>query len=408
MPTHERQSGRTAFAPIDFRTRFPALDGIRALAIVGVFAEHYGGGSHGGLVLNAINTVRGRGWLGVDLFFVLSGFLITGILYDTLGDSRYFQRFFARRSLRIFPVYYAVFVLLLLLTPWLHYQWRPGHALFLVYLGNFLGNYNFDYYTIFTGVRDGLRIHPGLRVDIGHFWSLCVEEQFYFLWPVAVFLLRTRRRILAAAFTLCAVAFALRCVVVTHAAAPLAEQWIVRTLPFRMDALLAGAVLALLLRGPNADKVQRGCKAAFLLGAAATLSIFWLSPDYDSPWLLTIGYTVIALACAGLIGSTLRLGGPAFRLFHLRPLRVLGKYSYGFYIYHLLFRSEWIALLVYLQHKTHSLAVSGVIALSLNFALTFAVSKLSYDLFESKILRFKRGFEYDAEVRTHRHAFRTE
>ncbi len=66
------------FAPIDFRRRFPALDGLRALAIIAVFCAHYGGGSHGGHILTTLNRIRLYGWMGVDLFFVLSGFLITG------------------------------------------------------------------------------------------------------------------------------------------------------------------------------------------------------------------------------------------------------------------------------------------------------------------------------------------
>jgi len=112
------------FRPIDFKTRFPALDGIRGLAVGMVFINHFGGGAHGGPILRAVNQVRERGWAGVDLFFVLSGFLITGILFDTRTDSKFFRRFFARRSLRIFPVFYLVVAVLLLLTPLFQYQWR--------------------------------------------------------------------------------------------------------------------------------------------------------------------------------------------------------------------------------------------------------------------------------------------
>jgi peptidoglycan/LPS O-acetylase OafA/YrhL len=79
------------FAPINFKDRFPALDGIRAMAVTMVFMDHFGGGAHGGRVLNVINVIRERGWVGVDLFFVLSGFLITGILFDTRNDSHFFK-----------------------------------------------------------------------------------------------------------------------------------------------------------------------------------------------------------------------------------------------------------------------------------------------------------------------------
>ena len=389
------------FAPIDFRNRFPALDGLRAFAICAVFADHYGGGSHGGKLLNLINMARGYGWLGVDLFFVLSGFLITGILYDTLDDSRYFFRFFARRSLRIFPVYYLVFAVLLLLTPVLLLQWRWGHALFLIYMGNFLANYNFSYYEIASA-----RSHMYL-VSISHFWSLCVEEQFYLLWPVAMYFLRKRRNIFIGAISLSLLAIVLRALEFAWKGPALAEQWIGRTLPFRMDALLIGGMLALLLRGPNADAIQRNCKWIFLGGAVPTIAIFVFSPMYNSPWKLIPGLTFIGISCAGLIGSTLRTGGLAYRIFNLKPLRILGKYSYGFYIYHLLFRWVWIQFLIWCGAKFHSLAIAGMVALTTNFVVTFLVSKISYDFFESRFLKYKVHFEYDREQASHRHAFTT-
>ena len=387
------------FAPIDFRNRFPALDGLRALAILAVFFEHYGGGSHGGKLMMLVNRVRLYGWVGVDLFFVLSGFLITGILYDTLGDSHYFKRFFARRSLRIFPIYYLVFAVLFALTPFLLYQWRPGHLLFLVYLGNFLGNYDFSYYDIAS------RRFASATVEIGHFWSLCVEEQFYLLWPPLVYAVRRRRSLLVAAALLSLSAVALRMGLYLYGGAELSERWSVRTLPFRVDSLLAGAMLALLLRGSRSDAVQRSCKWAFLVGSAGAIGIFSLSGSLRDLLYSGFAFSFTALASAGLIGCTLRAGSTAYKVFDWKPLRTLGKYSYGFYIYHLLFAKLWIALLVLLGTRLHSLAAAGAIALPLNFVTTFLVAKVSYDFYEKRFLRYKVHFEYDTELSAHRHAF---
>jgi peptidoglycan/LPS O-acetylase OafA/YrhL len=387
------------FLPIDFKDRFPALDGIRAFAVTMVFLEHFGGGSHGGRILSLLNVVRLHGWLGVDLFFVLSGFLITGILFDTRNDSHFFKRFYMRRCLRIFPVFYLAVAVLLALTPLLHYQWRAGHLLFLVYMGNFLGNYDFSYYTIFSAN------HDTFRASIGHFWSLCVEEQFYLLWPVIVWAIRDRLKLLWTCAAVSVLALALRCLMFWTAGPATAETWIVRTLPFRMDALLIGGALALLLRGGNADRWQRLCRPVLLVFSALTLAIFVFSPVYDSPWLMTVGYTCTALASAGLIGVTLRAGSPAFKLFYRRPLRTLGKYSYGFYIYHAIFNWAWISFLGFAVRHLHSLAAAGAIELSSAFLATFLVSKLSYDLFEVKFLRLKRHFEYDSELTEHKHAF---
>lgn len=401
-PASVREPSRAVFPPIDFRTRFPALDGLRGLAILAVFLEHYGGGSHGGTLLVLLNRLRLYGWIGVDLFFVLSGFLITGILFDTLGDSRYFQRFFARRSLRIFPIYYLVFAVLLLLTPIMLYQWRPGHLLFLVYLGNFLGNYDFSYYLIEA------RRFPAASASISHFWSLCVEEQFYLLWPPLIYAVRKRGAILRVAFGLFVLAALFRMAVYHYGGAALSEQWSVRTLPFRMDTLLAGAILALLLRGARADAVQRSCKWAVLAGCAGSLAIFSLDGRAREFMYSGFLYSCIALASAGLVGCTLRTRGLAYRVFSWKPLSILGKYSYGFYIYHVLFARLWITLLVIVTAKLHSLAAAGAITLPLNFLVTFAVAKLSYDHFEKRFLRYKSHFEYDRELATGRTALPTQ
>lgn len=353
---------REPFAPIDFRTRFPALDGIRALAITMVFANHYGGGAtHGGHLLHLVNAIRLRGQQGVDLFFVLSGFLITGILFDTQNDSRFFYRFFGRRAVRIFPVVYLLFAVLAILTPVFGYHWRWLQATFPVYLGNFFGNADFSLYSLTSAT------HPNADVILGHMWSLCVEEQFYMLWPLAIWVLRDRVKLLWAAAGLSVLSLGFRVAMVLVVSPSTAETWIIRTLPFRLDSLLAGALLALALRGPGADRVQQSMKWLFVGGLVPLLLIFWLSPDVRSPWMLTVGLSFAALTSVGLIGMTLRPQSRAFRLFHLRPARALGKYSYGFYVWHVVWADASIALLVYLSHRLHSFTLAGLIELRRSF-----------------------------------------
>jgi peptidoglycan/LPS O-acetylase OafA/YrhL len=397
MPSTQRY-----FAPIDFKSRFPALDGIRALAIVMVFALHYGGGTHGGFVLNVVNQLRQRGWIGVDLFFTLSGFLITGILYDTRMDSHYFKRFFARRSVRIFPIFYLVFSIFLILTPILHYQWKMGHLLFLLYLGNLslAANSSLDVIRSST--------HPAWSAHLIHFWSLCVEEQFYLLWPLVVWLVRDRIRLIGVASGLSVLALLLRVAMVPNVPVSKLEIWITHQLPFRMDSLLLGAILALVLRGPNSNVWQRLCKWSFLIPTIAFIVFSFASPKLSAPWLNTIGFSMLALASAGLIGATLRPGSVAFRLFNLKPLRILGKYSYGFYVYHLLWAGAWSALVAYLTPRFHSSVPANAISAVTNFGLSFLVAKISYDYFEVRFLRFKKNFEYDSELREHKTNFAEE
>ena len=396
----QRTGDSSRFLPIDFKDRFPALDGIRALAVTMVFLLHFGGGSHGGRVLQMFNAFRQHLVVGVDMFFVLSGFLITGILFDTTSDSHFFKRFFARRSVRIFPIVYLLFTVILLLTPVLKYQWHWEHLSFLVYMGNMVGNYNFDYYAVKS------KLFPvGAEANIGHLWSLCVEEQFYLIWPLIVFYIRDRKKLIWTCFGVAGLSLALRFWMVMACTPDTAERWVYRTLPFRLDDLVLGAALALMLRGPSADRVQRACKWLFWAGFLPSVAIDWLQPDTHSPWQLTLALTTVAVASMGLIGMTLRPQSICYRIFSLRPARVLGKYSYGFYVWHLVWINAWIQLLVVITHRTHSLAVAGLVELPLAFITSFLVAKLSYDLFEVRFLKYKRNFEYDSELRTHKTAF---
>ena len=347
-----RVSVRPQFHPIDFTMRFPALDGIRALAVTMVFLEHYGGGgTHGGPVLRVLNTLREHGAIGVDVFFVLSGFLITGILFDTRQDSKFFSRFFGRRTVRIFPIVYLLFAILVLLTPIFHYAWQWKQFTFLVYLGNMFGNADFSVYEVVAR-------NPAANVELGHLWSLCVEEQFYLIWPVVVWLVRDRVKLIRIAAVVSVLTLVLRVVMLLVWSPEMAERWIVRTLPFRLDDLMFGALLALLLRGPAADTVQRGMKWLFLGGFAGYLLVASHSNEQGFAT-LSVGMTAVGLAGMGLIGCTLRPGSVAYRLFDLRPLRVLGKYSYGFYVWHLLWRKAWIQLLIWVTARTHSVAIGG-------------------------------------------------
>jgi peptidoglycan/LPS O-acetylase OafA/YrhL len=165
---------------------FPALDGLRAVAFLMVFSNHY---------LN-----RTWGIAGVDVFFVLSGFLITGILFDTRDEQHRARNFYLRRTLRIFPLYYGCMVLLLLACPVFRWQWDCRWLLWPAYLGNFA---RFLHpaapYSLFQRMADAQvlsRAFPRVQLFFGHFWSLCVEEQFYLVWPWFVFWIQDRKRLI--------------------------------------------------------------------------------------------------------------------------------------------------------------------------------------------------------------------
>jgi len=376
-------------ATVSSRFTYPALDGLRALAVTLVFVEHFGGGSHGGRFLKWFNHVRLAGSSGVSLFFVLSGFLITGILYDTLHDKRFFRNFYARRSLRIFPIFYLILAVCAVLTPVLHYNVQWGHLSFLFYLGNVLANWNWSLYELVSPT------HPALSINMGHFWSLFVEEQFYLIWPVVIFLVRDRVKLIRLSLAVILAVLALRIGMVLLLPIGTAEQFAFRMLPTRADDLLIGALMALLLRGPAAGSWLRRAWY-FFAGGTAGFCILALSRGYfgfQDPYNLTIGLTLISMASAGLIALCIQERTWAFRLLSIRPFRRIGKYSYGFYVYHVLFNRARIAFFLFAVAYFHSLVIGGLVYVLSCYLVVFAVAALSYEFYEKRFLALKSHFQ---------------
>jgi peptidoglycan/LPS O-acetylase OafA/YrhL len=274
VPDDEIVAGNNPHARPENRAFYPALDGLRAIAFLMVFCVHY--------------IYMPWGWAGVDVFFVLSGFLITGILFDSLDDPHRVRNFYMRRTLRIFPLYYG---LMLLLLPFSYGQLSWSWLVWPAYLGNyarFWGHYAFDsplYNLANLQPTAKIAIHGThqARLFLGHFWSLCVEEQFYLIWPWIVFWIRDRRKLL----WICAVIIPI-CVAARVMSQHLLPLWMLHNdvlasaTPFRFDALLLGGCIALWLRGPHADLLLRAARfawppvlAAMFLWAALTPGHFW-------------------------------------------------------------------------------------------------------------------------------------
>lgn len=375
-------------------THLPALDGVRGLAILLVLVVHLMlfNNDTGNRWLDSVGQLRSLGFLGVDLFFVLSGFLITGILYDTLHDPHYFRNFYMRRFLRIFPLYYGFLVFMLILTPVLHGAWHGRQYVLLAYLQN-------------TGIwfpTDGF--HPSDLIDLNHFWSLAVEEQFYLVWPLLIFLIKDRRRLIRLSFVLSACALALRIAFSIHETPyliGLVHEWTL----CRMDTLMFGGCLALLLRGKNS--LSRRWAAAWfwvsmllMVGYALTHPWIYLSA---AKFIGTFGYTMCAIAFAALIFLTLDPFSAWNRVFRVAWLRSLGKYSYGIYVLHILVGHVfdlWLARLFgmslrnFLAPRLHSRVLAILIEFCLNVVVIYAAAYLSYNLYEVRFLRLKRYFGY--------------
>ncbi len=381
------------------RKHLPALDGVRGLAILLVLVSHLMlfNDRTGSRLGDSLAALRGLGWVGVDLFFVLSGFLITGILYDTLNDPHYFGSFYMRRFLRIFPLYYGFLFFMLILGHWMHFAWGGRQYVLLAYMQNT---------TLWFPVTD---FHPGAWADLGHFWSLAVEEQFYLFWPLMVFLVRGRRRLIALALALSAVALILRIAMFLHGGSPLT---IFMLTPCRMDTLLLGGCVALVMRG-DSDWLPRRWMIPIALLAAAVIAgytLWHLGGDMRAGFFgATFGYLVIAVGCVAVLLASLDTASMAHRVFSWQFLRSLGKYSYGIYVLHIfvayLFgtivsRALGTSLRIFLTPYLHFRPLAVLVEFCVNAAVVIFAAYLSYNLYEVHFLRLKRYFGYGRISRT--------
>jgi peptidoglycan/LPS O-acetylase OafA/YrhL len=366
------------------RAYFPSLDGLRAISFLGVFLWHY--------------LALPYGWAGVDVFFVLSGFLITGILYDTRDDTHRVRNFYIRRTLRIFPLYYGVLLAIFLLTPLMHWTWTWQWIAWPLYLGNFL---RFVYPHLNNGFVAGFadaylvsRTYPRFDLKLGHFWTLCVEEQFYLLWPWIVFKVRDRGKLIAICIACIVLVPIARALAVVHMPQALVSGEVVfHSTPFRFDTLLVGALIALLYRGAHRETMQRIARAvvALTVFCVLPLGIFWYffqpaivsNAALNHTWVLTF----IALFAGALMLRTLIPGTISYRFFNLRWQRVVGTVSYGAYVFHDIPHGLYDHLVGHYFHHGAHLIVAMVA-----FVVTLALAFLSYHFFEFPILRLKNRF----------------
>lgn len=248
----EREFGPRPESP---RVHIPALDGLRGLAILVVMVGHFMASVHSTTrVTWVVRQTTDAGWIGVDLFFVLSGFLITGILLDAKGDRHYFRNFYARRTLRIFPLYYGVLLLTCVVLPLLFD--KPVYR-----KQGWLWAYAQNVYPLLR--HRPFSMPSQLGFQFSHFWSLAVEEHFYLVWPLVV-LVANRKCLLRIAAGLIVVAAGLR---LTFLACDAPWELLYKTTFLRMDALAAGAWVAVAVRGPGGvAALVRPAREWFVIG----------------------------------------------------------------------------------------------------------------------------------------------
>lgn len=322
-PSAEAPPRLDAAPPTPHFGHVPALDGIRGLAILWVMLFHMGVIPVIGSAAALWRALSERGGLGVDIFFVLSGFLITGILLDTRESPRYFRNFYARRVLRIFPLYYAIVFFSLVILPHAT-QFRAAKfepALrdapwYWLHLSNF------------AIARRGAFVHGILDVS----WSLAIEEQFYLVWPLVV-LLSSAGRLRRVCVALVVLSCASRLALTLSGINPVA----VYTLTFcRLDGLAVGALTTLCIRSLDPMELRRLLPGVAI--ATSTLAAITFAPIQSHLFILFnvgIQHTAVALATAcAILGALTSASRALVWVLSSGPLRTLGRYSYAMYLFH--------------------------------------------------------------------------
>jgi len=373
----------------------PALDGVRGIAILLVLYQHF--------VPVVFHGLPMFGWTGVDLFFVLSGFLITGILYDAKGGTSYFKNFYMRRVLRIFPLYYGVLVAFIFVIPFAIEHVGPIHRAVLGHRAAAL-----DELLLLRGRQAWLWLY-GQNFAIGllgihflpldHTWSLAVEEHFYLVWPFVIYLC-TRRAGIAVSLGVIATALALRLAALAGGKAP--DLYVLT--PCRMDSLAIGAMLALLARGPRGlGPLVRPAAVVALVVAAAVVAWVLKTGNLEErmdPLVLGPGFTLIGLMYGGFLVLSLaadprRLAGRAVA----HPaLRFLGRYSYALYVFHWPIIVAMGAAMPGVRVKERFGVAGGIAYILIAAGLSIAVAFASWHLYEKHWLRLKRFFDYRKPV----------
>ncbi len=374
MSTSMKNEEELAWSP---GSHSPALDGVRGFAILIVtvyrLCKELDPTSHP--LIGVIRRFAPIGERGVDLFFVLSGFLITGILLQSKGKPHYFRNFMVRRALRIFPLYFLSLLLGLWIIPtFVATDWFDMPRKEQIYLWTYTSNLRMSW------------LNAWCFGPFDHFWSLAVEEHFYLVWPA--FVLLCSRKQLA---IVCVVAIGTVAIVRTLIAMnPSFEIAIDVHTIFRADALAMGALLAILLTSsiPRPQirhvAVWTGLSTFPLLaGIAVTGKRLLGVPNTLCPIFLMAAMALLLLSSRDHL---------SVKTIESRPLRFLGKYSYGMYVVQLplvtmLPLSAWIEWLPSDAILRSLVYVGGM------FGLITLIACVSFHLLESHFLKLKKLFQ---------------
>lgn len=356
-----------ASSPLRGTDRVAGIDGLRAVAVIAVVLFH------------ARVVGAELGWAGVELFFVISGFLITRILLELRANPRYLQIFYTRRALRILPVYYfVVLVSAILAAPMGKSLSSLDLAFYIVYIQNYFPQ-------IPTLMAGGIPL-------TSHTWTLAVEEQFYWLWPLIVLVLGPRS--LRGVVICCVIGAPIARLAMLLATGN--PYTVVATLPAQVDALGVGAALACAERDGLSPHLGRRVATVALAGGGLLVTLLvvtggGLASFADTRiWASSPVNALLLSGCAAVFGGVVALavfgGGRALRFLDWGPLVHIGRISYGLYIYNpiaLLLASLAVGL------AGSATRTGGAAELVLGTALTYLLAATSWRYLETPFLQLR-------------------
>lgn len=367
----------------------PGLDGLRGIAILLVMFFHLAQMKPASSVDSIFYKLTSYGWSGVDLFFVLSGFLITGILVDAKGTENYFRNFYARRALRILPLYYGFFAGLLLLSPLVGGQKTAKGVQVL----------NENQWWIWTHMVNWLVALTGefQPLSVGGWWSLSIEEQFYLLWAVVI-LLTPQRKLLR----LC-LALIVASILIRFAMVALGASWAaIYTVTFaRMDGIALGAAIAVIARSAtglgNLKRWTLIPAGLSLVGFVVMEALSGTAYEPGSTFSIAIQITLFVWLWGALVVGTLVALPGSFlqRLTHLKILRIFGKFSFALYLFHMIMNDVFLKIGF---NPDSGFVIGGSILpwqmlyLGTAISLSLICAYLSWHLYEKHFLKLKSFF----------------
>jgi peptidoglycan/LPS O-acetylase OafA/YrhL len=358
----------------DFSRRIPQLDGLRGVAIAIVVIFHYVNAAFAAGAPRFVAVLlrpTSLGWSGVDLFFILSGFLIGGILIDARESGNYFLVFYRRRLCRIFPLYFAFLAIAFFA---IHFKPSPLHVVYqpaipwkvcAIFCQNFW-----------------MAIHNDMGAVMNPTWSLAVEEQFYLVIPAVIYFVRPSRLIwiLTAGIVLAPL---IRLTI--FLANPRLTMAMYVLLPCRMDSLLLGVATAYFLRQPGAwEFVGAHLRQLWIAIELLTVvcALFLVRASMFDPLTMLLGYDCVGVLYACILVASL-FDRTLARVLQARWLMGLGSIAYGVYLIHLL---AFGLIFAVLKDHPNSGATTAIIAL----VLTIVIAKVSWEWFEKPFVRFGR------------------